>query len=152
MQLHCPRYQAPQHRAGRLTPCLHHCRCDGCEHTTNLLPCACSSYWRGHPHPQMRWSCCHWIAELQGEHAAGQATPRQREKRRKPGMERTLSTVSGAFVLTPTRPASIAISQIGQGASGGVYTTYQIGTNLSIAINEILVMRSSCHPDIKLSE
>ena len=48
-------------------------------------------------------------------------------------------------------------------ASGGVYTAYQVGTNLSVAIkqmdldkqpkkdliiNEILVMRSSRHPNI----
>ena len=53
--------------------------------------------------------------------------------------------------------------RIGQGASGGVYTAYQVGTNLSVAIkqmdlekqpkkdliiNEILVMRSSRHPNI----
>ncbi|KAG8863044.1 signal transducing kinase of the PAK [Serendipita sp. 405] len=53
--------------------------------------------------------------------------------------------------------------KIGQGASGGVYTAYQVGTNLSVAIkqmdldkqpkkdliiNEILVMRSSRHPNI----
>lgn len=53
--------------------------------------------------------------------------------------------------------------KIGQGASGGVYTAYQVGTNLCVAIkqmdldkqpkkdliiNEILVMRSSRHPNI----
>jgi len=53
--------------------------------------------------------------------------------------------------------------KIGQGASGGVYTAYQVGTNMSVAIkqmnlekqpkkdliiNEILVMRASRHPNI----
>ncbi|GAA5990159.1 hypothetical protein JCM10908_005851 [Rhodotorula pacifica] len=53
--------------------------------------------------------------------------------------------------------------KIGQGASGGVYTAYQVGTNLSVAIkqmnleqqpkqdliiNEILVMKESRHPNI----
>ncbi|CAI4039372.1 hypothetical protein SMKI_08G0350 [Saccharomyces mikatae IFO 1815] len=53
--------------------------------------------------------------------------------------------------------------KIGQGASGGVYTAYEIGTNVSVAIkqmnlekqpkkeliiNEILVMKGSRHPNI----
>ncbi|KAI1305403.1 signal transducing kinase of the PAK [Mortierella claussenii] len=53
--------------------------------------------------------------------------------------------------------------KIGQGASGGVYTAYQVGTNLSVAIkqmnleqqpkkdliiNEILVMKQSSHKNI----
>lgn len=53
--------------------------------------------------------------------------------------------------------------KIGQGASGGVYTAYQVGTNLSVAIkqmnleqqpkkdliiNEIIVMKSSKHVNI----
>ncbi|KAI0046551.1 Pkinase-domain-containing protein [Auriscalpium vulgare] len=53
--------------------------------------------------------------------------------------------------------------KIGQGASGGVFTAYQVGTNVSVAIkqmdldkqpkkdliiNEILVMRASRHPNI----
>ncbi|KAJ1540390.1 mitogen-activated protein kinase kinase kinase kinase [Saccharomyces cerevisiae] len=53
--------------------------------------------------------------------------------------------------------------KIGQGASGGVYTAYEIGTNVSVAIkqmnlekqpkkeliiNEILVMKGSKHPNI----
>ena len=53
--------------------------------------------------------------------------------------------------------------KIGQGASGGVYTAYQVGTNLSVAIkqmnleqqpkkdliiNEILVMKESSHKNI----
>ena len=53
--------------------------------------------------------------------------------------------------------------KVGQGASGGVYTAYQVGTNLSVAIkqmnleqqpkkdliiNEILVMKESSHKNI----
>ncbi|KAG0312685.1 signal transducing kinase of the PAK, partial [Dissophora globulifera] len=55
------------------------------------------------------------------------------------------------------------LAKIGQGASGGVYTAYQVGTNLSVAIkqmnleqqpkkdliiNEILVMKESSHKNI----
>lgn len=55
------------------------------------------------------------------------------------------------------------LRKIGQGASGGVYTAYQVGTNLCVAIkqmnleqqpqkeliiNEILVMKESKHPNI----
>ncbi|KAK7206493.1 serine/threonine-protein kinase ste20 [Myxozyma melibiosi] len=56
-----------------------------------------------------------------------------------------------------------SLRKIGQGASGGVYTAYQVGTNLCVAIkqmnlaqqpqkdliiNEILVMKESKHPNI----
>ncbi|CAI2018906.1 hypothetical protein SEUBUCD646_0H00530 [Saccharomyces eubayanus] len=56
-----------------------------------------------------------------------------------------------------------SLVKIGQGASGGVYTAYEIGTNVSVAIkqmnlekqpkkeliiNEILVMKGSKHPNI----
>ena len=54
------------------------------------------------------------------------------------------------------------LAKIGQGASGGMYTTYPVGTKLSVAIkqmdlnkqlkdliiNEILIMHSSCRPNI----
>ena len=55
------------------------------------------------------------------------------------------------------------LSDLGNSASGGVYTAYQVGTNISVAIkqmdldkqpkkdliiNEILVMRASRHPNI----
>ena len=57
----------------------------------------------------------------------------------------------------------MSLISISRSASGGVYTAYQVGTNLSVAIkqmdlekqpkkdliiNEILVMRSSRHPNI----
>ena len=73
-------------------------------------------------------------------------------------MERTFTSVSRLFVLTPARPVSIAICK-----SGGVYTIYQVGTNLSVAIkqmdldkqpkrdliiNEILIMHSSRYLNI----
>jgi len=55
------------------------------------------------------------------------------------------------------------LNELGNSASGGVYTAYQVGTNISVAIkqmdldkqpkkdliiNEILVMRASRHPNI----
>ena len=60
-------------------------------------------------------------------------------------------------------PGTFGVLQLAISASGGVYTAYQVGTNLSVAIkqmdlekqpkkdliiNEILVMRSSRHPNI----
>lgn len=63
------------------------------------------------------------------------------------------------FPFSPWRPPTIHH----RSASGGVYTAYQVGTNLSVAIkqmdldkqpkkdliiNEILVMRASRHPNI----
>ena len=104
------------------------------------------------------------VAKLQGQHAAGQATPRRREKKK--------DTANGEDIVkrlqaicTDADPTRLYrnLAKIGQGASGGVYTAYQVGTNLSVAIkqmdldkqpkkdliiNEILVMRSSRHPNI----
>jgi len=67
--------------------------------------------------------------------------------------------VRGKCLTRPPHPLSSHVIS----ASGGVYTAYQVGTNLSVAIkqmdlekqpkkdliiNEILVMRSSRHPNI----
>ncbi|ORX91268.1 Pkinase-domain-containing protein [Basidiobolus meristosporus CBS 931.73] len=68
-------------------------------------------------------------------------------------------------ICTDADPTKLykTLVKIGQGASGGVYTANQVGTNLSVAIkqmnlekqpkkeliiNEILVMRDSQHPNI----
>ncbi|KAF9006182.1 kinase-like domain-containing protein [Cyathus striatus] len=84
---------------------------------------------------------------------SGVATPRRREKKRL------------RSICTDADPTKLYrnLVKIGQGASGGVYTAYQVGTNMSVAIkqmdldkqpkkdliiNEILVMRASRHPNI----
>ncbi|KAF9919807.1 signal transducing kinase of the PAK [Linnemannia zychae] len=68
-------------------------------------------------------------------------------------------------ICTDADPTKLyrSLVKIGQGASGGVYTAYQVGTNLSVAIkqmnleqqpkkdliiNEILVMKESSHKNI----
>ena len=104
------------------------------------------------------------VAKLQVQQAAAQATPRRRERKK--------DTANGEDIVkrlqaicTDADPTRLYrnLVKIGQGASGGVYTAYQVGTNMSVAIkqmdldkqpkkdliiNEILVMRSSRHPNI----
>jgi len=104
------------------------------------------------------------VAKLQGQHAAAQATPRRREKKKDTGSGEDIVKRLQA-ICTDADPTRLYrnLVKIGQGASGGVYTAYQVGTNLSVAIkqmdldkqpkkdliiNEILVMRSSRHPNI----
>ncbi|KAF7967953.1 hypothetical protein HWV62_27571 [Athelia sp. TMB] len=95
--------------------------------------------------------------------AAGVATPRRREKK---GGDKEFDIVKRLQqICTDADPTRLYrnLVKIGQGASGGVYTAYQVGTNLNVAIkqmdlekqpkkdliiNEILVMRSSRHPNI----
>ncbi|KAJ7224313.1 STE/STE20/PAKA protein kinase [Mycena pura] len=96
---------------------------------------------------------------------AGSATPRRREK--KPADKDKDQDIIRRLqqICTDADPTRLyrSLVKIGQGASGGVYTAYQVGTNLSVAIkqmdldkqpkkdliiNEILVMRSSRHPNI----
>ncbi|KII87396.1 hypothetical protein PLICRDRAFT_43026 [Plicaturopsis crispa FD-325 SS-3] len=96
---------------------------------------------------------------------AGVATPRRREKKGA-DKEKDFDIVKRLQqICTDADPTRLYrnLVKIGQGASGGVYTAYQVGTNLSVAIkqmdldkqpkkdliiNEILVMRSSRHPNI----
>ncbi|KAG9103494.1 signal transducing kinase of the PAK [Ceratobasidium sp. 370] len=90
------------------------------------------------------------------------ATPRRREKKDKGDQDIVKRLQAICTDADPTRLYRNLV-KIGQGASGGVYTAYQVGTNLSVAIkqmdldkqpkkdliiNEILVMRSSRHPNI----
>lgn len=92
------------------------------------------------------------------------ATPRRREKKVDRGKEEDIVRRLRQ-ICTDADPTKLYrnLVKIGQGASGGVYTAYQVGTNLSVAIkqmdlekqpkkdliiNEILVMRSSRHPNI----
>ncbi|KAG8727717.1 signal transducing kinase of the PAK, partial [Ceratobasidium sp. 428] len=89
-------------------------------------------------------------------------TPRRREKKDKGDHDIVKRLQAICTDADPTRLYRNLV-KIGQGASGGVYTAYQVGTNLSVAIkqmdldkqpkkdliiNEILVMRSSRHPNI----
>ncbi|PPQ64773.1 hypothetical protein CVT24_007859 [Panaeolus cyanescens] len=96
--------------------------------------------------------------------ASGVATPRRREKKVDKAKEEDIVKRLQA-ICTDADPTKLYrnLVKIGQGASGGVYTAYQVGTNRSVAIkqmdlekqpkkdliiNEILVMRSSRHPNI----
>ncbi|KAH8106430.1 kinase-like domain-containing protein [Phellopilus nigrolimitatus] len=92
------------------------------------------------------------------------ATPRRHEKEKDRVKEEDVVRRLQQ-ICTDADPTKLYCSfvRIGQGASGGVYTAYQVGTNVSVAIkqmdlekqpkkdviiNEILVMRSSLHPNI----
>ncbi|KAH8108873.1 kinase-like domain-containing protein [Phellopilus nigrolimitatus] len=93
------------------------------------------------------------------------ATPRRREKKEKDKVKEEDVVRRLQQICTDADPTKLyrSLVRIGQGASGGVYTAYQVGTNVSVAIkqmdlekqpkkdliiNEILVMRSSRHPNI----
>ncbi|TFK73767.1 Pkinase-domain-containing protein [Pluteus cervinus] len=95
---------------------------------------------------------------------AGVATPRRREKKVDKDKDGDIIKRLQA-ICTDADPTKLYrnLIKIGQGASGGVYTAYQVGTNMSVAIkqmdldkqpkkdliiNEILVMRASRHPNI----
>ncbi|THG99805.1 hypothetical protein EW026_g2609 [Hermanssonia centrifuga] len=101
---------------------------------------------------------------LQKVATSGGATPRRREK--KGDKDKEMDIVNRLKqICTDADPTKLyrSLVKIGAGASGGVYTAYQVGTNLSVAIkqmdlekqpkkdliiNEILVMRASRHPNI----
>ncbi|KAF5101283.1 hypothetical protein D0Z00_000953 [Geotrichum galactomycetum] len=89
-------------------------------------------------------------------------TARRREAKRRKDNE-VISRL--ASICTPGDPTKLYhnLSKIGQGASGGVYTAYQVDTNENVAIkqmnlekqpkkeliiNEILVMKESSHRNI----
>ncbi|GAA6053159.1 hypothetical protein JCM3770_002882 [Rhodotorula araucariae] len=91
------------------------------------------------------------------------AHPRRREPKNK-GKDNDIVERLKA-ICTDADPTKLYrnLVKIGQGASGGVYTAYQVGTNMSVAIkqmnleqqpkqdliiNEILVMKESRHPNI----
>ncbi|KIY63465.1 Pkinase-domain-containing protein [Cylindrobasidium torrendii FP15055 ss-10] len=96
--------------------------------------------------------------------AAGVATPRRREKKVDKAKDEDIVKRLQA-ICTDADPTRLyrSLVKIGQGASGGVYTAYQVGTNVSVAIkqmdldkqpkkdliiNEIIVMKASRHPNI----
>ncbi|KAI8598585.1 kinase-like domain-containing protein [Dissophora ornata] len=94
----------------------------------------------------------------------------QQPKRREKKQERDVVSSQDVIrrlqaICTDADPTKLYrnLVKIGQGASGGVYTAYQVGTNLSVAIkqmnleqqpkkdliiNEILVMKESSHKNI----
>ncbi|GAA6017315.1 hypothetical protein JCM11491_000626 [Sporobolomyces phaffii] len=89
--------------------------------------------------------------------------PRRREPKHKKEAADVVERLKA--ICTDADPTKLYrnLVKIGQGASGGVYTAYQVGTNLSVAIkqmnleqqpkqdliiNEILVMKESRHQNI----
>ncbi|TDL21792.1 Pkinase-domain-containing protein [Rickenella mellea] len=105
------------------------------------------------------------LTKVAAASSTGTATPRRREKKEKDKANEGDIVKRLQQICTDADPTRLYrnLVRIGQGASGGVYTAYQVGTNLSVAIkqmdlekqpkkdliiNEILVMRSSRHPNI----
>jgi len=99
-----------------------------------------------------------------GAVAAPLAAPRRRETKKSAIKDSDVIARLQA-ICTDADPTKLyrSLVKIGQGASGGVYTAYQVGTNLSVAIkqmnleqqpkkdliiNEILVMKESRHRNI----
>ncbi|KAG0326191.1 signal transducing kinase of the PAK [Podila horticola] len=98
--------------------------------------------------------------------APGQATHKLREKKVDKDAVSSQEVIRRLqAICTDADPTKLYrnLVKIGQGASGGVYTAYQVGTNLSVAIkqmnleqqpkkdliiNEILVMKESSHKNI----
>ncbi|GAA6035668.1 hypothetical protein JCM8097_004961 [Rhodosporidiobolus ruineniae] len=91
------------------------------------------------------------------------AQPRRREPKKKDKEGDIVERLKA--ICTDADPTKLYrnLVKIGQGASGGVYTAYQVGTNMSVAIkqmnleqqpkqdliiNEILVMKQSRHQNI----
>ncbi|KAI1317541.1 signal transducing kinase of the PAK [Mortierella claussenii] len=95
-----------------------------------------------------------------------QQQPRRREKKTEKESVSSQDVIRRLqAICTDADPTKLYrnLVKIGQGASGGVYTAYQVGTNLSVAIkqmnleqqpkkdliiNEILVMKESSHKNI----
>ncbi|KAL1915312.1 uncharacterized protein VTP21DRAFT_6770 [Calcarisporiella thermophila] len=92
-------------------------------------------------------------------------TPRRRESRKHDEKKEQELLEKLRTICSDADPSKLYrnLTKIGQGASGGVFTAYQVGTNISVAIkqmkleqqpkkdliiNEILVMREAKHPNI----
>lgn len=108
-------------------------------------------------------------APSQNQHSAqggnvGPVPVQRRHNRNKPSNNIDIVTRLNA-ICTNADPTKLyrSLNKIGQGASGGVYTAYQVGSNRSVAIkqmnleqqpkkdliiNEILVMKDSKHKNI----
>ncbi|KAG0215941.1 signal transducing kinase of the PAK [Mortierella sp. GBA30] len=99
-------------------------------------------------------------------HPTGHPPPKRREKKTDKDAVSSQDVIRRLqAICTDADPTKLYrnLIKIGQGASGGVYTAYQVGTNLSVAIkqmnleqqpkkdliiNEILVMKESSHKNI----
>ncbi|KAF9964652.1 signal transducing kinase of the PAK [Mortierella alpina] len=99
-------------------------------------------------------------------HQTGGPPPKRREKKTDKDAVSSQDVIRRLqAICTDADPTKLYrnLVKIGQGASGGVYTAYQVGTNLSVAIkqmnleqqpkkdliiNEILVMKESSHKNI----
>lgn len=105
--------------------------------------------------------------QLAAPSSSGSATPRRRVTQDK-AKDNADVVARLMAICTDADPTKLYrnLVKIGQGASGGVYTAYQVGTNHSVAIkqmnlekqpkqdliiNEILVMKSSHHPKCVMS-
>ncbi|OAV88773.1 STE/STE20/PAKA protein kinase [Puccinia triticina 1-1 BBBD Race 1] len=97
-------------------------------------------------------------------HQVPSSVPRKREQKSSKVSDQEIVARLKA-ICTDADPTKLYrnLVKIGQGASGGVYTAYQVGTNSLVAIkqmnleqqpkkdliiNEIVVMKSSTHPNI----
>jgi len=104
------------------------------------------------------------IAQLQAQGQGGVGPVPQRRHKPKPSKDFDIVSRLNT-ICTNADPTKLyrSLNKIGQGASGGVYTAYRVGTNQSVAIkqmnleqqpkkdliiNEILVMKESKHRNI----
>ncbi|KDQ26689.1 hypothetical protein PLEOSDRAFT_1057192 [Pleurotus ostreatus PC15] len=123
-------------------------------------PSSSTGSGQAHTHAQPPSAAAQSLAKAAGP----VATPRRREKKVDKAKEEDI-VKRLQMICTDADPTKLYrnLVKIGQGASGGVYTAYQVGSNSCVAIkqmdlekqpkkdliiNEILVMRSSRHPNI----
>ncbi|KAL4250202.1 protein kinase superfamily protein [Abortiporus biennis] len=124
-----------------------------------------SSPHHPHQHQQQPSPAAQSLQKAAAAAGVGGATPRRREKKDKDKDKEADIVARLKAICTDADPTRLyrSLVKIGAGASGGVYTAYQVGTNISVAIkqmdlekqpkkdliiNEILVMRASRHPNI----
>jgi p21-activated kinase 1 len=121
-----------------------------------IAPLAVIPPFKGNPSPSP-------ASQQQHHQQQQQAPPKRREKKPEVSSQDVIRRLQA--ICTDADPTKLYrnLVKIGQGASGGVYTAYQVGTNLSVAIkqmnleqqpkkdliiNEILVMKESSHKNI----
>ncbi|KAF9543915.1 signal transducing kinase of the PAK [Mortierella hygrophila] len=121
-----------------------------------IAPLAAIPPFKGNPSPPS-------ASQQQHHQQQQQAPPKRREKKPEVSSQDVIRRLQA--ICTDADPTKLYrnLVKIGQGASGGVYTAYQVGTNLSVAIkqmnleqqpkkdliiNEILVMKESSHKNI----